>query len=698
MSKPARAAETKTMPQQLESTPAAVDLQERLSQIRSSPKLQSQQQTAVVLTAVEDTLREQKSEFTPTAYFAALLSLLNQSVSAANGISNKDVATAVIYLLDLVTPHVPQPLLRSKFSQILTSLGPALGLADANAPFLRSSIGCLVSLLVAQDAQGWALPQSQVGPRRAMAGLLTLAADPRPKVRKRAQEGLETVLKNGPPTPSMDHPAADMCAETALRSFESLATASQQGKNQKSTSDTQGHDPALIHAMQLVKAIASASGGWPSKSLDSLCEVLFLVAKSKSEFLTMAAFDVFEAIFEGMAKEQSFSKLPRLLEAVTELQPAQNDTQLLPPWLAVLSRGYDVSAQVEPEETFQKLPELFTMISSFLASSSHNIRVSASECLISLLVNCVPDNAILEPSIYDEKILEKVASNTTNLLSVKYQSSWMEVFNVIGAALEVFRWRSAPLLEKAISVIGELRSNESFAGKQQADEVLSKAIRAMGPEAVLDILPLNLGTPAAGKPGRAWLLPLIRDSVANTNLSHFKKELAPLSEKMFQRVLDQKSGQKSVEIKIFETLVQQIWACLPGYCDRPLDVEQSFDQGFAEMLSTLMYQQPEMRLVLCRSLQRLVDTNKAIVDLEGEEDLLIQGRISKEIAQNNLKHLATFAPNLLAVLFNIYSETAPQQRGSILACIDSYLGITGTKVSSLITFICQPLLTLTGTF
>jgi ribosomal RNA-processing protein 12 len=151
----------------------------------------------VVLSAIEDTLRSQSSEFTPTAYFAALLSLLARQVSTT-GIANKGTTNAVIYLLDLVTPYVPEPLLRSKFTEILTNLAPALTHPEAEAGLLRSSIGCLESLLLAQDARAWELPQSQISPRRAVAGLLTIAVDQRPKVRKRAQEALAKVLSNPP--------------------------------------------------------------------------------------------------------------------------------------------------------------------------------------------------------------------------------------------------------------------------------------------------------------------------------------------------------------------------------------------------------------------------------------------------------------------------------------------------------------------
>jgi ribosomal RNA-processing protein 12 len=669
-----------------------LSLEDRFAKIRS-PNLQNQQQvkdlpapanlatktdikkTAIVLSAVESTLKEQNTEASATGYFAALLALLRQSTSSPGGV-NKELSTSVVYLLDVVTPYAPSPLLRAKFSQILQNLAPVLTLPEADAPLLRPSIGCLESLLIAQDSAAWELSQNQIGPRRAIAGLLGLAMDKRPKIRKRAHDALTKVLKNGPPSPSVDHPAADMCAETALKGLVELATQSNQAKKQRKAA-TSEHEPALIHALQLVKTVATASGGWPSKKIEALCEVLLNISKSSNEYMTMAAFEIFEVIFEGMAAGPiSSTKLPRLLEVISELRPSQNDSQLLPPWIAVLSRGYDVSSQIEPEETFQKLPELFNMISEFLASSSHNIRISASECLISFMANCVPDSVISDPSIYDEKVLEKLAEAAIDLLSVKYQAAWMETFNVLGAMFDGLRWRADLILTGIVSAVGELRGNDSFTGKKEADEVIGKAIRAMGPESVLQILPLNLAKPKAGQPGRAWMLPILRDYVSNTNLQHFKTEFVPLSSAMFQRVLNHGDAEKTMEIKIFETLVQQIWALLPGYCDLPLDLTVSFDQEFAELVANVLYVQVDLRSDICKALQTLIDSNKAIIAIKTEEDLVLQSRVSKAAAQKNLEYLSDFAPNMLAILFNVYTETLPQHRSFILLCINAWLSIT----------------------
>ena len=202
----------------------------------------------------------------------------------------------------------------------------------------------------------------------------------------------------------------------------------------------------------------------------------------------------------------------------------------------------------------------------------------------------------------------------------------------------------------------------------------------MGPEAVLSALPLNILKPVKGQPGRAWMFPLLRDSVRNTNLAHFKSEMVPLSEVMFQKVLDHGSSEKTMEVKIYETLVQQIWSTLPGYCDLPLDLLAAFDQTFAEMIANLLYKQTELRLDVCRAMKTLIESNQAIVSIEdSEEDLILQSRVTRETAQKNLQHLSQFASNMLAVLFNVYTETLPQSRGPILQTVNAFLSITSQE-------------------
>ena len=540
---------------------------------------------------------------------------------------------------------------------------------------MRSSIGCLGTLLLAQDTAAWALPQSQAGPRKAILELLALAADARPKVRKRAQEALTEVLQHRPQLPASDHPASDLCAAFALNAvIAAVESENQRGKHQNGAGVDNTSD--VIHTLQLTRTIATAARGWPSKKIEPLCEVLLSISRSSNENLVMNIFEVFEVILRGLAEDFAASKLPRLLDAIADLKPARNDSQLIPPWIAVLSRGYEVFAQVNPEDAFLKLSELFDLVAAFLTSPSRNIRISASECLISLFSTCIPTDVIIEPSIYDEKVLLQLGEKANSLLSVRYQTAWMEVFTALAALFDAVKWRGDPCLLPIVKAVGELRGSDSFQGKKESDELLGHAIRSLGPEVVLSVLPLNLNNPRPGQQGRVWLLPLLRDHVSNTNLAHFKAEFVPLTEHLYQRVLEGPT-QKTMEMKIFETVIQQAWAILPGYCDLPLDLRNSFDQSFAELTANLLYRQPELRSDLCRGLQNLVESNQAILASELDEKMLfLQRRARKNDAENNLAHLAQFASNLLMVLFNVYSETVPQHRAYILQCINAYLSIT----------------------
>ncbi|KAL1887437.1 pre-rRNA processing protein [Sporothrix stenoceras] len=652
---------------------AEITLEERFDKIRS-PNLESQKQTAIILKAVEATLEEQNEDTTPTAYFAALLALLGQS--SGQDASKKSLETPIIYLLDLVTPYTPHGILRAKFTQILSALAPILVQQDADAPLLRPCIGCLESLLLAQNAAAWELPATQVTPRRAVVGLLSLSVDPRPKVRKRALEALRKVLDTPPPGPTLDHPASGMCAETAMAGLKDLAQQASQEKKDKRDDGQSTNDPNLFRALQLVRAIASSSTGWPGKKIEPLCELLLGIARSGNDHMSVAVLEVFEIIFQCMSGEIATSKLGRLLDIISELRPAPNDTQLLPPWIAIVSRGYDVSAQAEPEETFYKLPELFDLVSPYLESPSSNIRISASECLISFLANCIPKQAILEPSIYDEKILAKIAKVGEDFLGVRYQLATEEVYSVLSAMFDAFRWQADPYLLELTRTLGDIRGRESFAAKKEVDKIIGHAIRAMGPASILKVLPHNLLQPSAHEPGRAWLLPLFREFTTNTKLADFKSDFVPLSNAMFQHVLDNGDAEKTTEIKIFETIVQQIWSIFPGFCDLPLDLVASFDGAFGELLANILYQQVGLRFDICRALKTLIESNQAIASIEEEEDLFVQCRVTKAEALANLEYLGSFASQYLAVLFNVYGQTLAQSRGPILQTINAFLSVT----------------------
>jgi ribosomal RNA-processing protein 12 len=89
-----------------------------------------------------------------------------------------------------------------------------------------------------------------------------------------------------------------------------------------------------------------------------------------------------------------------------------------------------------------------------------------------------------------------------------------------------------------------------------------------------------LANNSRGNPGRAWLLPILKTHVKNTELGHFSGYFVPLSERLYQKVIEGETVKaKTMEVKILETVVEQIWALLPSYCEFPTDLAKVFFLG-----------------------------------------------------------------------------------------------------------------------
>lgn|SRR6266702_1121865 len=198
----------------LTKTTMSDDLDAALSKIRphTTSSLEHQKTPATLLHALEATFDEQKTERSPTAYFAALLTTLDGTLqnegSSRVSFGEGDILPAELYLLALVAPFVPQPVIRGNLNTILSLTSPLFPSLMTHAPPLRSQIGLYGSLLRALD-------RSQLdtqGVRQSFASILQLCLDARPKVRKRAAETVKDVLSS-PPPPLLRHPYSDRVAE-----------------------------------------------------------------------------------------------------------------------------------------------------------------------------------------------------------------------------------------------------------------------------------------------------------------------------------------------------------------------------------------------------------------------------------------------------------------------------------------------------
>ncbi|CCD24276.1 mRNA-binding protein RRP12 NDAI_0C06170 [Naumovozyma dairenensis CBS 421] len=675
-----------------------LELEDKLSKIRSQidSKLDNQKHIAIILSAVEENIQDQESNDISknlVNYLVSFMSLLDQSMDPeTHSINDLQLATSSTYLLDIIFHYSPKTLLRSKFSDILTKVAPCITDEKSAAPLIRSAIGCLESLLIAQDAQAWNNTHNlTITPKRGLQGLLELSLDPRPKVRKRALEAINNILSHPPAAPTAEHVAANGIADFAVKSLNDNLNELSNISNKKLKSNNnelaEEINNKIIRSLRLIGAII-ASGQWPIAQIESLCDILLGVTRSSEQYLVSAAFQCFENLFKSMAETSSISGLAesnflKVIDTIFTLKPSNTDSHLAGAWIAVVAKGMATYSVHQPLKCLSKIPEVFKVLSVYLKSETPEVYVSASQCLMALLTESVQDNLLLYPPATDEKTFEtvnrvivEISDLLTTFLSIKYTHCAKEILNTVAVAFKKFRYRSTPALLAPLKIVDKWRCNEEnfLEFSNEAENVIGEAISAIGPEAVLELLPLNLIDPSDSQPGRAWLLPILRDYTKNAKLETFIKDISPLItsfESKFESL-----PKESVQLRIFQTVVDQLWSTLPHFCELPIDLRESFTDEFASELSSLLYTKVDLRTTLCHSLKVLVESNCLYANGALSDDVLIQQRFPASEAKKNVEYLQTKSVNLLSVLFNVYTQTSPDSRGYILETIEAYLQIT----------------------
>ncbi|KAF9974756.1 hypothetical protein BGZ73_001782 [Actinomortierella ambigua] len=681
-----------------------------------SSKLPNQQLIATTLLAVEETLKEQNAQLTPTAYFATLMSLLDQQKDVAEA---EEIRAAILNLLAVVFPNVPASVLRSQYTATLSLITALLAQQPPpSAPSVRSLITCTEHLLMAQDTATW----NSTTTLKALQTLLILSLDSRPKPRKRAQEAVRNIVTH-PPLMMLVHPGMKVVVQTTLQV---LKESGQGVVSAAGAKDKENASQMVLHTLYLVRMIAKA---WPVEHFLPLCDILLHLPKLNNPYLTSSAFQVFESLLstkesvdapavvhqteDGQGEttqavtetlEQITSRLDKVTKvmgAVLELKPNANDATLMPLWLDVVRAGFVESARLQdkmqaagqagaiPAEAAVPLVSLFTTIFPNLDSANptsvHNATV---DCLKQLIEHCITDvmidTAVMQmkknrgqPETKKSKmsVIEAISVMIKEGFHLRFQSSWLGILDILKALFERTGHSANPLLVSFLPILDELRFTQAFTQKAHLDVVLETAISTVGPRVVLTVLPLNIDNPEERKRGRAFMLPLLKNAITNTELEYFSGDLIPLADRLNAR--GQECRENGMMKKVYETLVGQVWSLISGFCDLPTDFELAFTKELAERISNVLYQAPDLRPVICQALSLLVSRNKELL-ASSETDEVLERRylVTKEEAQRNIEVLQQYARPYLMVFFNIFQATLPQFRGYLLEVLRLFLSIS----------------------
>ncbi|XP_048061220.1 RRP12-like protein [Megalobrama amblycephala] len=605
-----------------------------------------------VLAAVTEVLRSQGGKETETEYFAALMTTLE-------AVDSSESLAAVAYLLNLVMKRMPAAVLKKKFSDTAKAFMDVMS-NHANSDSLsclRWVLSCLATLLRKQDLSVWSYPSTL----QVYHGLLVFTVHSKPKVRKAAQQGVCSILRysdfmfsdNAP----SHHPAAVTTAKFCCKELE------QSGGSKE--------DTTTLHVLGLLKDLLSA---FPLNSVKSCCETLLRVMTLSHVLVTANAMQAFHKLFISKPSPSSMSAElnAQIITALYDYVPSENDLQPLLAWLAVMEKAHVHLSSLQSSLSLGHLPRLFSVAMSCLLSPHTQVVSAATQTLKTLINECVAArNAEIEPVLTNTSTgngayILKMFHIVEEGLSYRFHASWPFVLQILGCFYRAAGKQAHPFMIKSLQSLSDLRATPQFPFSGELDLAVGSAVESMGPEVVLNAVPLLItGTDDDLEFPRSWLIPVIRDHVKNTQLAYFTSHFFPLANKLKQTADElEQSGQKLMA-KVYQTLQMQIWTMLPGFCTKPTDLLASF-KNIARPLGMALNDRPDLRLCICQALRTLI--NKSC---ETEEEK---------------SELSRFSKNFLPILFNVYSQQPKpgemaSARMAVLETIRVYLTITDQKMA-----------------
>lgn len=490
-----------------------------LSKIRphTSSSLPHQKAPANLLVALEATFKEQNAERTPTAYFAGLITALESSVRNEAGkysLGDGDILPAELYLLALVAPFVPAPVIRNNLNTLILFTSPLWPALQSHPPPLRSQLSLYNALLRALDKSHLEV----LSVRQSFATILQLCVDSRPKVRKRAADLVHDVLAS-PPTPLMRHPYSEKTGEwvvNALSDINVFGSSKQKGK--KGSEDAIGAAIHLLAFLRLVLQYLPSSvssfilifhlnANALMQCLSAITTSLLTLPRLGNPYLSQSVYSVLSVLLSSPEDPSS----PRnvdvstadLLKAVLSSPPLKTDNTLLPSWIHIIGKIMLVLKTADSEVCTTELPKVWKLVFAFLESSDTSTKREATETLVSLTECLTPQ--LMQSALHDNDsksiIMQMINQLTKALDSLAFVRAIPELFFVISSLATVMRHRPSgrgtptvteKLLTPMIQKIAEMRVKKSFEYKEAADGVLRTAMAVIGPQGVLQALPLNL--------------------------------------------------------------------------------------------------------------------------------------------------------------------------------------------------------------
>ncbi len=140
------------------------------------------------------------------------------------------------------------------------------------------------------------------------------------------------------------------------------------------------------------------------------------------------------------------------------------------------------------------LPRFYQVAMVTLISHHKSVQAMATNCMASVLEQCVQTNISLLVADPEMATLHKVFGSIEAGLGYQYHMSWAYVMRIVACAFTSFKSvKTFPCVQKCLASLGKLRESDQFTYKKEADLAIGRAIQTYGPRLILhSSIPLNI--------------------------------------------------------------------------------------------------------------------------------------------------------------------------------------------------------------
>ena len=491
----------------------------------------------------------------------------------------------MLTVLDAVLAKLPPPVLASRYSNAVAVLSAAADAAAGDAAGTRAAAGCLASALAAGGGE-WPTAAPL------LAKLAGLCLDARPKPRRRAAAGLASALASLARTPAALH-AADAVVRLAadvLPAPEAAAAAVKGAPSSRRADADAALARAMTDALHLLGALAPILPLLPAPNAARCTGLVLPLAGSPHPLLARHAADVLAALFASPACPLP---PPALDDAVRALAAARTpldarDVGVAAARAAALRAGVAALARVDARAAAAALPAVVDAMAPMLAADGAGIKAAAAAAVTGCIADAAGAAGTLAPS--SARAPAPAAARTATVLAATLapdaRNGWAASLPCAAAFFDAVGAEGARAAAPLVARVGALAGGAADAAARgdappdfaaPAAAAIGAALRSLGPDAVLAVLPLNLDAALDGDEAaepRTWLLPLLRSAVRGVRLATWCEDLLPVARSMGARAAKARaaSGPRAATLaQRCAALEAQLWGALPSFASWAVD-------------------------------------------------------------------------------------------------------------------------------